>query len=83
MLLNTSGTLSINNGLVLEIKSTGIDSRFLRLGFFRGSKKLVKKQYQLGDIVESLKDKEDNPRFSNRQLSKRYSDARALGLTVK
>ena len=72
----SGGTLSINNSLVLEIKSTGIDSRFLRL-FFRGSKKLVKKQYQLGDIVESLKDKEDNPSFSNRQLSKRYSGARA------
>ena len=69
------GTLSINDRLVLEIKSTGVDSRFLGL-FFRGSKRLVRKQYQLGDIIELLKDKEDNPGFSNRQFSQRYSGAR-------
>ena len=71
----SGGTLSINDSLVLEIKPTGVDSRFLGL-FFRGTKKLKKRQYQLGDIIESLKDKEDRPNTSTRQLYKRYSDAR-------
>lgn len=71
----SGGTLSINDNLALEIKPTGVDSRFLGL-FFRGTKKLKKRQYQLGDIIESLKDKEDRPSTSTRQLYKRYSDAR-------
>lgn len=69
------GTLSINGRLVLEIKPTGVDGRFLGL-FFRGPKNLKKRNYQLGDVVELLKDKEDNPSLNTRQLQKRYSDAR-------
>ncbi len=69
------GTLSINGKLVLNIKPSGVDSRFLGL-FFRGPETLKKRDYQLGDIVTLLKDRENKPNIETRQLYKRYSDAR-------
>lgn len=68
-------TLSINNRPVLKYKSSSVDGRFLAL-FFKGPEKLKKRGFQLGDIIDLLRESDNYTKIDRRAMQKRYSDAR-------